>query len=226
MAASFARGETRMRGLSELRVKESDRLQAVADGLAAAGVAHAVEGDDLVVEGGDGSGKSTQCARLVARLRDRGIDVVETVEPGGTPLGRELRRLLLDGEAIDLGAITLDLYSVGAEKDHIVPWQSAWRVTQLVGGTVRFVLASSGHVAGIINPPGGKGTFRASDVAPGTATDPQAWREAAGEHRDSWWVDWAAWLAARGGARGTPPGMGSAANPAIMDAPGSYVLEK
>ena len=54
VAASFAAGMTRMRGLSELRVKESDRLQAVADGLAAAGVAHAIEGDDLVVEGGDG----------------------------------------------------------------------------------------------------------------------------------------------------------------------------
>ncbi len=55
VAAAFAVGETRMRGLNELRVKESDRLQAVADGLAAAGVAHAIEGDDLVVEGGDGA---------------------------------------------------------------------------------------------------------------------------------------------------------------------------
>ena len=55
VAAAFAAGQTRMRGLSELRVKESDRLQAVADGLAAAGVAHSVEGDDLVVEGGDGA---------------------------------------------------------------------------------------------------------------------------------------------------------------------------
>ncbi len=135
--------------------------------------------------------------------------------------------VVLDGEPIDLGRITLDLYSVGAEKDHIVPWQSAWRVTQLVGGTVRFVLASSGHVAGIINPPGGKGTYRVADGAAGegVAADPQAWREGAGEHKDSWWVDWAAWLAARSGARGTPPGMGSEAHPAIIDAPGSYVLE-
>ena len=135
--------------------------------------------------------------------------------------------LVLDGEPIDLGRITLDLYSVGAEKDHIVPWQSAWRVTQLVGGTVRFVLASSGHVAGIINPPGGKGKYWAADVAAGgsAASDPQAWREAASEHGDSWWVDWAAWLAARAGRRGTPPAMGSEAHPAIVDAPGSYVLE-
>jgi 3-phosphoshikimate 1-carboxyvinyltransferase len=54
VAASFAAGETRMRGLHELRVKESDRLAAVAAGLAAAGVDHAIEGDDLVVRGGDG----------------------------------------------------------------------------------------------------------------------------------------------------------------------------
>ncbi len=132
--------------------------------------------------------------------------------------------VVLDGEPIDLGRITLDLYSVGAEKDHIVPWQSAWRVTQLVGGAVRFVLASSGHVAGIINPPGGKGSYRVGDVD-GEAADPQSWREGASEHRESWWVDWAAWLAARGGSRGTPPAMGSEAHPAIMDAPGRYVLE-
>lgn len=55
VAAAFAAGETRMNGLHELRVKESDRLQAVADGLAAAGVAHAIEGDDLVVHGSDGA---------------------------------------------------------------------------------------------------------------------------------------------------------------------------
>jgi 3-phosphoshikimate 1-carboxyvinyltransferase len=55
VAAAFAQGETRMRGLHELRVKESDRLAAVAAGLAAAGVAHAVEGDDLIVRGGDGA---------------------------------------------------------------------------------------------------------------------------------------------------------------------------
>ncbi len=54
VAASFAQGETRMRGLHELRVKESDRLQAVADGLAAAGVDHAIEGDDLIVRGRGG----------------------------------------------------------------------------------------------------------------------------------------------------------------------------
>jgi hypothetical protein len=65
-------------------------------------------------------------------------------------------KITLKGEAVDLGRICQDTYAVGCEKDHIVPWDSAWRITQLFGGEVRYVLASSGHVAGIINPPGGK----------------------------------------------------------------------
>ena len=68
-------------------------------------------------------------------------------------------KIELKGEPIDLGRIKQDIYAVGAEKDHIVPWDAAWRITQLIGGKVRFVLASSGHIAGIINPPGGKGAY-------------------------------------------------------------------
>ena len=60
--------------------------------------------------------------------------------------------IVLMDEPIDLGRITQDIYAVGAESDHIVPWYAAWRITQLVGGKVRFVMASSGHIAGIINP--------------------------------------------------------------------------
>src|SRR5918995_2462097 len=67
--------------------------------------------------------------------------------------------ITLKGEAVDLGRIRQDTYAVGAEKDHIVPWDGAWRITQLFGGDVRFVRASSGHIAGIINPPGGKGAY-------------------------------------------------------------------
>ena len=59
------------------------------------------------------------------------------------------------------------MYAVGAEKDHIVPWDAAWRITQLFGRRMRFVLASSGHIAGIINPPGGKGIYwTAEDIPP------------------------------------------------------------
>ncbi len=128
------------------------------------------------------------------------------------------------GEALDLGRIALDAYAVGAEKDHIVPWDAAWRVTQLLGGKVRFVLASSGHIAGIINPPGGKGVYWAveGDQKPGT---PEAWRQAATRHDGSWWTDWAAWLAAHSGEQTKPPAMGSVAHPPLEAAPGSYVLQ-
>ena len=70
----------------------------------------------------------------------------------------EPEKIHLKGEALDLGRITLDAYAVGAEKDHIVPWAAAWRLTQLTNGKVRYVLASSGHIAGIINPRGARGS--------------------------------------------------------------------
>jgi poly[(R)-3-hydroxyalkanoate] polymerase subunit PhaC len=133
-------------------------------------------------------------------------------------------KVRLKGEALDLGRIRLDIYAVGAEKDHIVPWDAAWRVTQLVGGRVRFVLASSGHIAGMINPPGGKGSFW---VAEGQATEsPEAWRKAAERADGSWWTDWSRWLTVHAGETVAPPSMGSTIHAPLLNAPGSYVLEK
>ena len=132
-------------------------------------------------------------------------------------------RVHLKNVALDLGRIGLDMYAVGAEKDHIVPWDAAWRVTQLVGGPVRFVLASSGHIAGMINPPGGKGAYWAGD---GKAETPLAWRKATDRYDGSWWTDWSRWLAARGGDKAAPPPMGTADYPPLLDAPGRYVMEK
>jgi polyhydroxyalkanoate synthase subunit PhaC len=134
-------------------------------------------------------------------------------------------KIRIKDEGVDLGRITLDSYSVGAEKDHIVPWDAAWRITQLFGGDVRFVLASSGHIAGIINPPGGKGAHWTREK-PKAAGSAKQWLEEAVRHDGSWWPDWAAWLAARSGKKGKPPEMGSADHPPLEDAPGSYVLEK
>ena len=130
----------------------------------------------------------------------------------------------LKGEALDLGRIHQDIYAVGAEKDHIVPWDAAFRITQLTGGKVRFVLASSGHIAGIINPPGGKGTYWTN--RDGQADTPEQWRAAAQRHDGSWWTDWFAWLAAHSGEKVEPPSVGGEAYPPLQDAPGSYVLEK
>jgi polyhydroxyalkanoate synthase len=137
----------------------------------------------------------------------------------------EPNKVQLKGEGIDLGRITLDTYAVGAEKDHIVPWDAAWRITRLFGGKVRYILASSGHIAGIINPPGGKGTYWTNEAEPPPATA-EEWQKGATRHDGSWWQDWSSWLAARSGRKGKPPTMGNAEHPPIADAPGTYVLEK
>ena len=134
-------------------------------------------------------------------------------------------KVMLKGAPIDLGEVTQDVYAVGAEKDHIVPWEAAWRINQLVKGDVRYVLASSGHIAGIINPPGGRGTYWINESGQSAAT-PQEWREGATAHEGSWWKDWTAWLGKHSGRKGKPPGMGSENYPIVEDAPGSYVLEK
>ncbi|WP_137180284.1 alpha/beta hydrolase [Roseomonas sp. AR75] len=138
------------------------------------------------------------------------------VQPGGVELA---------GATLHLKAIAIPVYAVGAERDHIVPWDAAWQVTRLVGGPVRYVLANSGHIAGIINPPGGKGFFFVAPDGP-PSVSAEAWKQGAERKPGSWWEDWVPWLAAQGGKRVKPPPMGSAAHPALMDAPGSYVLEK
>ena len=134
-------------------------------------------------------------------------------------------KVIFKGEPIDLSRIQVDAYAVGAEKDHIVPWDAAWRITQLFGGDVRFVQASSGHIAGIVNPPGGKGTYWVSGPGP-KATNPQDWLKSATRYDGSWWTDWTAWLNERSGGMIEPPPMGNDAHPPIADAPGTYVLEK
>ena len=134
---------------------------------------------------------------------------------------------LLD-QPIDLRRIRKDIYTIGAERDHIVPWSSAWRIAQLTSAKTRFVLAASGHIAGMINPPSaGKGGYWTDETgdaaAAGTAA---AWLAGAKKHEGSWWGDWTKWLEARSGKRMPAAAVGSAAYPPIQDAPGSYVLEK
>ena len=77
----------------------------------------------------------------------------------------------LKGVPIDLGQIRQDIYAVGTEQDHIVPWRSAWRITQLASGKSRFVVGGSGHIAGVINQPTrGQGYW--SNPKPAASADP------------------------------------------------------
>src|SRR6476660_4712402 len=140
------------------------------------------------------------------------------IEPG---------KLSLLGQPIDLRLIRKDVYAIGAEKDHIVPWRSAWRIAQLTSAKTRFVLAASGHIAGMINPPSkGKGSHWTNETDGAALGTAEAWLADAQKHDGSWWADWAKWLEARSGRKTTAMTVGSAAHPPIGDAPGTYVLEK
>ncbi len=134
-------------------------------------------------------------------------------------------KVSLLGRPIDLSRIASEVYAVGAEKDHIVPWRSAWRIARLTRAKTRFALAASGHIAGMINPPAkGKGGYwtNDADTKPETAEE---WLAGAQRHEGSWWTDWTAWLAARSGEKRPAPAIGSAVHPPICEAPGTYVLE-
>jgi polyhydroxyalkanoate synthase len=124
------------------------------------------------------------------------------------------------GERLIMSNIRNDTYIVAAVEDHIVPWRSSYRSTQLFKGPIRFVLTSAGHIAGIVNPPSPKARLWTNDDLP---PDPDRWLAGAEQHSESWWVDWARWIDSRAGERREPPPMGSAAYPVIMDAPGTYV---
>jgi polyhydroxyalkanoate synthase len=132
-------------------------------------------------------------------------------------------KIVLNGVPIDLARIQQDIYAVGTEQDHIVPWQSAWRISQLVSGNVHFVLAGSGHIAGVISPPEKGRGYWTNDKRAANAVQ---WLEGATQHKGSWWTDWLAWLEARSGELIPAPSVGSAVHPPLMPAPGSYVLEK
>jgi len=128
----------------------------------------------------------------------------------------------LAGTPLDLGRIGAEIYLLAAKEDHIVPWTSAYKATQLFTSPVRFVLSSSGHIAGIVNPPNPKARHWTAD---GTPADPNTWLAGATEHQDSWWHDWSAWIAERAGSRREPPLMGSREHPPLGPAPGTYVHE-
>jgi polyhydroxyalkanoate synthase len=130
-------------------------------------------------------------------------------------------QLELAGQKLSLSSVTNDTYVVGAINDHIVPWHGSYKTGGLIGGQVRYVLSSGGHIAGIVNPPGPKAWYEAADYA---GPDPEAWRAANSKHRGSWWEDWTAWSEPRAGALAKPPRLGSKRYPALGDAPGEYVL--
>jgi polyhydroxyalkanoate synthase len=126
------------------------------------------------------------------------------------------------GSAVDLSKIDVDAYVIAAIADHICPWQSCYRTTALLGGSVKFVLSTSGHIAAMVNPPSNaKARFRTATVNP---ADPGGFLASATEVSGSWWPDYSAWLAVRSGEQHESPAqLGSDTYPVLCDAPGTYV---
>jgi polyhydroxyalkanoate synthase subunit PhaC len=129
------------------------------------------------------------------------------------------------GERIELSKVDVPIYLLASRQDHIVPWQSAFRSKDLMGGDPRFVLAASGHVAGVVNPPARN--RRSHWVNDNLNCDAMGWLEGAEEKPGSWWPDWDGWMKAHSsGTVSAPSELGNATFPVIEPAPGRYVRQK
>jgi len=152
-----------------------------------------------------------------------------------------LRRLFLDNDLAEgrfevadkpvaLTDIRVPIFAVGAERDHVAPWRSTYKIHLSTDTEVTYLLTTGGHNVGIVSEPGGHGrsfrmmTKKASDHY----VDPATWLVQASQKQGSWWPEWAAWLDARSGEPIAPSSIGVVDEglAPLGDAPGSYVLQE
>jgi polyhydroxyalkanoate synthase len=133
----------------------------------------------------------------------------------------------IDGTPIDLSKVKTPSYVQAGREDHIAPPQSVWKITRHFKGPLRFVLAGSGHIAGVVNPPEAeKYQYWTNDRK---AASLQDFIAGAKETKGSWWPDWIGWIAKRSGKKVPAQGAripGKGRLKAIEDAPGSYVKHR
>jgi polyhydroxyalkanoate synthase subunit PhaC len=130
----------------------------------------------------------------------------------------------LDGVPLDLSKVTTPVYLQSAREDHIAPANSVFKARKLFGGPTRFIMAGSGHIAGVINPPSAKKYQHWTNDQP--AESLEAWRQGAVEHPGSWWTDWDQWLSQLSGDKTTARNPGEGKLEVLGDAPGEYVKTK
>jgi len=130
--------------------------------------------------------------------------------------------MVLDNTLLDLSKVKVPVYNLATREDHIAPAESVLYGSQFFGGPVRFVLAGSGHIAGVVNPPSlGKYQFWTNDVVhEGPVSE---WLKTADEHKGSWWPDWRRWIEEIDPEQVPARTVGTEALPPIEHAPGSYV---
>jgi polyhydroxyalkanoate synthase len=132
--------------------------------------------------------------------------------------------LEMGGVRLDLGRVRTPVYIQSSKEDHIAPARSVYRGARLFGGPVTFIMAGSGHIAGVINAPVAKKyQYWTNDALPATVED---WQGAAVEHPGSWWPHWAQWLKARSGDQVPARDPAKGCFEPLGDAPGTYVKVK
>lgn len=156
--------------------------------------------------------------RLPARLHADFLDLIGAnpyVDPG---------RLQVRGRPLDMRRVDMDSYVVAGLTDHITPWQGCYTTAKLYGERSTFVLANSGHIQSLLNPPGNpKALFWTGAAREASA---QAWLEQSAKHAGSWWPHWLAWIKARSGDTiPAPAAPGGGHHAPLGDAPGRYVME-
>ena len=130
----------------------------------------------------------------------------------------------LAGQKIDLSKISTPVFMLSTREDHIAPWRSTYAGTRLFSGPVKFVLAASGHIAGVVNPPAaGKYSHWTNAKTP---SDPEGWIRTATEQPGSWWPAWKSWIARKSGPKVAARIPGKGKLKALEEAPGSYVQLK
>jgi poly[(R)-3-hydroxyalkanoate] polymerase subunit PhaC len=157
--------------------------------------------------------------RLPARLHADFLDLIDTnpcVNAG---------KLEVRGTPLDMRRVNLDSYVVAGLTDHITPWQGCYETAKLYGERTTFLLANSGHIQSLLNPPGNpKACFWSGATGP---ADAEMWREQAAKHSGSWWPHWLDWIKARSGAlAGVPATLGNEQHQPLEPAPGRYVMER
>ncbi|MFN3312011.1 MAG: PHA/PHB synthase family protein [Hyphomonas sp.] len=130
----------------------------------------------------------------------------------------------VDGDFVAVKDIRVPVFALGAERDHIAPWRSVYRIGLHGRTETTFVLTGGGHNTSVVSPPGKSGAYYFAGQVIGETdhVEPEAWLAGARRHEGSWWPEWLGWLKARTGAGQTAP-------PVMPDshgaAPGRYVLE-
>jgi polyhydroxyalkanoate synthase subunit PhaC len=156
--------------------------------------------------------------RLPARLHADFLDLI-----GANPYVNA-GRLKVCGKPLDMRPVKMDSYVIAGVTDHITPWQGCYATAKLYGEGGTFVLANSGHIQSLLNPPGNPRAFFWAGAADQASAE--TWVEQATKHTGSWWPHWLAWIKARSGEMTSAPrSLGNPINPVLDDAPGQYVME-